>query len=268
MLVWRKLSLIVGLLIVLAFPVAARAVLVGAADLVGSRSTPSGSGIVATDGWAAASGGLKVSWSIFLSGTTWTYSYTFSNANGSIPATPDLSHLILEVSPFFTSNQIFNANATVVGPQTFTKDTETPFSGSPSSQTDADNCAGAITASPGNNGGNPCLPADIFGIKLDKELTTYLFDSDKAPVWGDFYTKDGAPDSGPVAVAWNTGFGTDPTSLTTDFTNWIPTPDTENGFPPGGVEVPEGATLLFMGAGVIGLVAIMRRTRRYRVPPS
>jgi len=226
----RNLIVLLAMAAVLLVPLAAQADLipVSAADFTGSRSTPDASGVVAADGWTAANGGFKVTWAITQEGPTFHYSYTFSNADGSIPTTPDVSHLILEVSPNFTVQDILNpSSGPVVGPTLFT-------------------AATAPADQPGDNGGNPNLPKDIFGIKLDWGASTYSFDSPKSPVWGDFYTKDGK-DDGLIATAWNTGIGTDPTLATTDFTNWIPVPDTT------GVVVPLPPTALLMGFGLVGL---------------
>lgn len=54
--------------------------------------------------------------------------------------------------------------------------------------------------------GNPDMPGSVYGIKFniadDTEVTTLAlsFDSDRVPVWGDFYAKGG------LGALWNAGF--------------------------------------------------------------
>jgi len=215
------LSLLIG---VLTFPcmVYADSILVTGSDLIGSRSTPELSGIVATDGWDAENGGFTISWNINYDSGVWNYSYTFNNVSGGVP-NPDMSHLILEVSPIITEANLssylwdFKVNEEITGFDVL----------------------GPKEWESGNE--NPYIPGVIYGIKFDDlEDGSYLFTfkSTQAPIWGDFYTKDGQQ-SGTWATAWNTGFGTDPTLGTTDFTKWIPTPDT--------LQVPEPGILILLG---------------------
>ena len=103
--------------------------------------------------------------------------------------TPAGSHWIFEVSPIITDanvgQYIYDENFTLVGPQTWTADPNTPNS-----------------TTPGANNGNPNLPANLYGVKADTGTDpntqppgvaggTYTFSSTQAPVWGDFYMKDG-----------------------------------------------------------------------------
>jgi len=211
-------ALSAGCLLLLAFSVAAQPVLVDPPDQAGSRTTPHTSGLVAADGWVDTEGGVRISWQITFNApgasvpNVWSYSYTITDKDGSL-INPEISHIILEVSPFLNQSNVgdhvFNANAPLVGPQTWTADPNSPNS-----------------TSPGANKGNPNLPADLYGIKLNVGQPTYSFESTQPPMWGDFYSKDGAH-NGIVATAWNTGIGSDPDWSTTDFTNWIPVPDTE-----------------------------------------
>lgn len=112
--------------------------------------------------------------------------------------------------------------------------------------------------------GNPDMPEDVFGLRFDPpagaDVTdwTVTFYSDKAPVWGDFYAKNGGHN--PVNVAYNRGFtddDEDPTAAPADGTigNHILRPDTTT------TSVPVPAALLLAGIGtlVFGL-AHRRRT--------
>lgn len=207
---------------------ASGAVLVTGADLVGFRDSTQ---LVTADGWDTDEGGFKIAWDIsFDDGGTdlWTYAYTVTNDSGSALAKA-LSHWLLEVSPAITPDnvnfaipEIPNDNFDLLGPQTWDADPDSPNN-----------------TSPGGNNANPNLPADIYAIKLDTGSDevpggTYTFKSTQSPIWGDFYGKDGVsgrPNGAEVATVWNTGIGTDPTDETTDFTPWIPTPDTETVIP-------------------------------------
>lgn len=200
----------------------------------GSRSTSDG-GVIGTQNWGTGGDGFKVSWNITFDGTsTYHYVYSITDATGGA-LSKDMSHFILQLSSNITganfASNIFNITGATAGlPTTF----------SPSD--------------PGNS--NPGLPGDIYGVKFDTftdaSQPTISFDSTRQPIWGDFYTKDGV-NSGNDVFAYNSGFGTQPNGSTTDFTPWIPRPDTN-------VAVPEPGTWLLLGS-TLGLVAIGRRYR-------
>jgi len=227
-------------------------------DLNDHRSTPSSSGveaeggIAANLGWSQANGGFKIAWNISFNvgDGDWDYSYTLSNAtDGAL--SKGLSHWILQVSDIIPEDGveefIYDENISFDEPDTFT------------------------ATSDGNS--NPNMPAAIYGIKFPGGVTpiTFSFTSTQLPVWGNFYAKDGTDKpTGPNGndfridvTAWNTGF--DPNNgftldeFTTDFTPWIPTPDTDGG-PPQEV-IPEPMTMSLLGLGLVGLAAIRKRRK-------
>lgn len=213
------------------------------------NSTPGANewGLYSNDGWSDA----VLEWTVTsaaVNGTTvWTYEYTFTDTG----VVKDLSHAIIEVSTSFTADNILPGTTYLdesdyfEGPKTFTE-----------------------------GGGNPGLPSDVFGLKWDSKegdvingVFTWTIVTDRDPVWGDFYAKDGTVEEGTVGVwAYNTGIGHDTTAAVADGNAfdeetgwaWVLVPDTENGGGGGGV-IPEPATLLLIGAGLLGFAGLGRK---------
>ncbi len=219
-------------------------------EFISSRSSPGG--IDATDGWTSD---FILEWTIVNDDNSasgfWEYEYRITDGGGYTPTTPDVSHWILEVSTFITADNvdtyIFESSVAFEDPKLYGKDlTPDPYD-------------------PGGNKGNPNLPVDLYGIKFEVETGdsyTWSFQSLQAPMWGNFYVKDGAPGSDVVATAWNTGITdtTGPTESTTDFTPWIPVPDTFSGG--GGPPIPEPSSLLLLAVGASSIAGYRRLRRR------
>ena len=195
----------------------------------GSLSTYGG-GIEATGSWAY---GASLSWQVSqLSSGLWEYTYHWSTF------AKDLSHIIIETSSTFTEDNIFDLTTS----------------------TGVDVSVGTF----GDEGkSNPYIPEDIYGIKLDLTGDTTDFwatlVTDRAPVWADFYAKDGKDKFGKWKVdvtAYNAGFTSDDEDPLVESNppsdgsvlNHILAPDTTT--TPGGTEVPEPITILSMMAGV------------------
>ncbi len=114
---------------------------------------------------------------------------------------------------------------------------------------------------------NPGMPSIIHGIKFDSTNGTNIritFDSDRTPVWGDFYSKDGV-DKGTNEwnAVWNAGFTgatphIDPIAPITNgsFDNHVLVPDTTTNM------TPEPTSFVALAAGCMGLLGLTRRRRR------
>jgi hypothetical protein len=147
------------------------------ADLYSGSLTYDGdavdTGIIATGSWADS--GTRIEWDITKQGSNYHYEYKFT-----VPA-KDISHLILQVSDSFETENIWNISGGV----------------SAEGPTDYD--------SNSNDKSNPGLPGTIYGIKFepsaDSTTLTWSFNSDREPIWGNFYAKDGKEGTCPVLLS-------------------------------------------------------------------
>ena len=264
----RSNLLIAALTIVVVLACAGRSslasVVVDESYFTGSKTTVGATGTGGGLKWNPADGDwsqgkFSISWEIVPKGSDFTYTYTISTpADGKAR----LSHWILELSPFdFAGDSLERYWEDVF------VDLET------GNYTDTG--IGAVDVGlTGSGSGNPGMPNinnpadnkdDIFGVRFnrDEDLSTIVvtFTTPQVPVWGDFYAKNGGGSGTNAVWAYNAGFGTDPTTETTVFTNWIPRPDGQNT----GGSTPEPATLIVWSL-LIGSVALARLRRRPRNP--
>ncbi|MCX5660981.1 MAG: hypothetical protein NTW19_14850 [Planctomycetota bacterium] len=212
----------------------AASVLVDSSYFTGSRTTGAANGIVPGGIWSV--NGLMFSWNISFDSGTNLYTYVYKISDDASSTTPivmgGVSHLDLETSPTFTLANVKTGSDTVDSLATF--------------------------SSSGSGGSTPNMPAaGLYGIKFNFGglNPSYTLVTDRAPIWGDFYTKDGTAGGMGANTAWNTGFGTDATASTTDFTYWVPTPDTISSIP---VPVPAAAWMGVVTMGLAGLVGAAR----------
>jgi len=211
-----------------------------AAAYVGSLLSTTG-GIDGTGNWITDPAGMSFEWEVTQNAdNSWHYSYVFTHPVG------ETSHFILEVSDNFTANDIFNLAGDVGNVEIGEFGVDDPS--------------------------NPNIPGNMYGIKFEDAtglVTAFSFDSFRVPVWQDFYSKDGVAgefaDAGPrggiVNAAWNTGFALyddDPIAPAADgsIDYHILAPDSVTN------PVPEPTTLMLLGSGLLGSVAVFRRRRK------
>lgn len=165
----------------------------------------------------------------------WDYSYLLdTSASGR-----DISHVILETSqnvPIFITNS--TASFEIGDPRWYSTGTS-----------------------------NPNMPDGLFGIKWDvlndTTLFQWSFSSNRSPMWGDFYWKDGSIQGRVWNAGWNSGFTSD------DWDPCVAVYGLHNGSQQCHVLVPDTAVVPVPGAvilGGIGLVVVGGVKKRKAFP--
>jgi hypothetical protein len=190
----------------------------------GSLSTPDG--IYATEPWMTE--GVVLNWEVMENADgSWDYRYWFRDYAGGY-LDKEISHMIVAISPDAYAEDFWGGN----GPL-------------------------AIQTYDPSDPSNPGLPSAFYGLKIDISADDYFFTSSRAPVWGDFYMKDGKEDQSDV-YAYNSTFGSDdpldpPSNGSINYK--ILRPDTYTTI------IPEPGTLLLLGSA-LALAGGYRRFRK------
>lgn len=200
-----------------------------AGTLVSSPNPPSqinGSGVWINPGQTV------ITWSVsqLTPADPWHYSYCLS-----VPCAA-VSQFIVEASPDFTINDLFNrkGSGTAAEVATFTPDTA-----------------------------QPNLPDTIHGIRfsgVDSLSPTFQFDSFRAPVWGNFYASSNPTCPVQVATVFNAGLTANHVNPTEppsngSVTNHLLVPDTTQ-------PIPDASTLVLGSISILPFIGSRLRKRR------
>ncbi len=222
-----------------------------------STASPPG-GLHGGGDWATELDGFQVTATVSHNGDgSWHYKYVFSDEMGE-PVIPATSHFIIGLSQNISTSDLWN------------------FSGDLTIE-DGENPEYPKTFMGGS--GDPGWPdgGSLYGIKIELsgEQAYVEFDSSRMPQWTDFYGKGGNE-----SYVYNTDFG-ETVANPNDYTNQavaasgnplfkILGPDTLSGPPgpeppgPGPSIIPEPATAVLAGLGLLSLLGWRSLARRHR----
>jgi len=197
---------------------------VHATALSGSIDSVDNGGMYATGSWD--DGGATLDFTATDIGGLWKYVYTFAVDQKA------LSHIVFQVSDNFTAANVF-----------------------------AGTTAGWSLGDWGDEGGSsPGIPESFYGLKFDGDFSlnnVLTIISDRAPMWGDFYAKDGVNrvvgDSLDV-YAFNSSFGTvlaDPYQYFVAGKVLVPNTHVTS--------VPEPSVAGMLAVGVMSMLWVVRR---------
>lgn len=171
-------------------------------NTLSTGSLVSGSGLIGASSWAAD---MNLSWNVSLLDNVYNYEYILSDTDTG--QAKSISHIILQTSDCFDGDNIWDFK--------INNQSATPLIQYWSEQQ-----------------GNPSLPASVYGIKIQGgtgTTWTVAFKSNRAPMWGNFYAKDGKTDQIDNTV-WNSDFLITPSDRYSfeSIGNYVAIPDTKN----------------------------------------
>jgi hypothetical protein len=212
-------------------------------DYIGSRSTSGTNEVVGHNSYAGGTGnhGFQISWDIQFDPLSFLYTYTYT-LSGIPSSTGQTQGLSKNLSDFILQ---------------VTK---------PSSISEFDPGTGNPIQTWANQGNSEIgMVGSIYGIKwtagsdftatgvptANSMIYVFTFATTHAPVWGDFYAKDGNNNGGNYAQNYGLVHGISPGATNWNTSMFVATPD--GSVPPPSNNVPIPGSLLLLGSGLAGL---------------